>query len=289
MKRSMIAVVSVVMVCFGVCLLAGGALADVATYSDFSANVIRNGSSGTYTTSASKNDTDETFTITAVGGGKVAIGTSAVNDLTVDDFVNFKFSNSVTELTDSQIVYPNFWVTDGSGHYALVAMTYFSGQAQLDRPIYDEMISTGGMGETFFEALGVRVYGTDTSTLEWLYPGCVRMAKFGSWDSALWKSGDTETNNPVLISDIGGLNFGSPFTSDTVPGISSNPDWTYAGTGDPQMTDTWYLMCGDTSGSVENYNYTLGDFELEYVPEPATLSLLALGGAAALVRRKRSK
>jgi len=270
-----------------VVMLAGAGWADTATYPDFSGNVIRDGTSGTYTTSVSTDAVAETFTITAVGGGKVAIGTSAVNGLAVDDFVNFGFTNSVTTLNDSQIVYPNFWVTDDGSHYAFVAMTYFSGQAQLDRPIYDEMISATGMGETFFEALGVRVYGTDTSTLDWLYPGCVRMAKFGSWDSALWKSADTATNDPVLMSDIGSLLFGSPFTTATVPGISGNTDWTYAGTGDPQIPDTWYLMCGDTSGSVENYDYTLSNIELEYVPEPATLGLLALGGGLSLMRRRR--
>ncbi|HUU82944.1 MAG TPA: PEP-CTERM sorting domain-containing protein, partial [Phycisphaerae bacterium] len=74
--------------------------------------------------------------------------------------------------------------------------------------------------------------------------------------------------------------------------ISPNSDWTYAGTGDPQMPDTWYLMCGDTSGSVENYNYTLGDFGLEYapIPEPVTMAGLALGIGCLTryVRRRRA-
>jgi len=272
---------------FGMCCVSAVAANQTATYSDFSANVIRDGAGGGYTTSASSNATAETFTITAVGGGKVAIGTSAVNGHPVSDFRNFKFSNSVTNISDSQIVYPNFWATDGGGNYAFVAMHHLSGQAQLDRPIYDEMTSTGGMGESFFGALGVRVYATDTSSLDWLFPGCVRMAKFGGWDSALWKTSNGTTNDPVLISDIGGLLFGSPFTSATIPGVTGNTDWSYAGTGDPQMPDTFYLMGGDTSGSVENYAYTLGNFGLEYAPEPASMTLLGLGGLGMLWRRRR--
>ena len=264
----------------------GTAQAYVAGYSDFSANVIRDGTSGTYTTSATSNATDETFTITAVGGGKVAIGTSAMNGLKVSDFQNFSFDNSVSGISGGQIVYPNAWITDGGSNYAFLAMHYSVGAAQNDDPVYNAMVSEDGLASVF-DTIGLRVYATG-SDVSWILPGAVKMSKGGSWATALWKSSDTNVYDPVRLSDIGALLFGSPFTSSTIPGVSPNAEWTYAGTGDPQMPDTWYLMCGDTSGSVENYDYTLSNLNLQYVPEPATMALLALGGFGVLIRRSKT-
>jgi hypothetical protein len=271
----------------------GLAQADIiATYSDFTGYKIRTGTSGTSTTGVTSDNGAQTFTVTAVGGGKVAIGTSAMNGLKVSDFVNFKFSNSVPVTAAGQIVYPNFWVTDGTAnHYALVAVEAIDGQTQDDFPVYNQMITTGGMGESYFDNLGVRVYATNAGDLSWLYPGAVRMAKFGGWAQSLWKSANTTSIDPVRVSDLGNLYFGSPFTSATVPGINANPVWSYVGNGDPQIPDTFYLMCGDTSGSVQNFNYTLGNIELRYVPEPCTLVLLGMGGLGLLAcawRRRQS-
>jgi PEP-CTERM motif len=264
---------------------------NIATYSDFTGYKIRSGTSGIYTTGVTSDNATDTFSVTAVGGGKVAIGTSAMNGLKVSDFVNFKFSNSSTVNLAGQIVYPNFWVTDGTAnHYALVAVNAVSGQTQDDFPVYNQMIATGGMDETYFDNLGVRVYATNAGDLNWLFPGAVRTAKFGGWAQSLWKSASATTSDPVRVSDLGNLYFGSPFTSATVPGINANPAWTYVGTGDPQIPDTFYLMCGDTSGSVQNFNYTLGNIELKYVPEPGTLALLGMGGLSLLAcawRRRR--
>jgi hypothetical protein len=270
---------------------AGLAQADViATYPDFNGYKIRNGTSGAYTTGVTSDNGTETFTVTAVGGGKVAIGTSAINGLKVSDFVNFKFSNSATVTAAGQIVYPNFWVTDGNAnHYALVAVHSLSGQTQDDLPVYNQMVASGGMDESYLDNLGVRVYATNAGDLDWLYSGAARMAKFGGWAQSLWKSSSTTTFDPVRVSDLGDLYFGSPFTSATatVPGINANPAWSYVGTGDPQTPDTFYLMCGDTSGSVQNYNYTLGNIELQCVPEPGTLALLLSAGLGLLVYARR--
>jgi hypothetical protein len=266
----------------------------IATYPDFTGYKIRNGTSGAYTTAVASDNGAQTFTVTAVGSGKIAIGTSAMNGLKVSDFVNFKLSNSVNVTAAGQIVYPNFWVTDGNAsHYALIAVNVVNGQYQDDLPVYNQMVASGGMDETYFDNLGVRVYATNAGDLNWLFPGAVRMPKFGSWAQSLWKSSGATTSDPVHVSDLGNLYFGSPFTSATatVPGINANPAWSYVGTGDPQTPDSFYLMCGDTSGSVENKNYTLSNIELQFVPEPGTLALLVTAGLGALatmwIRRRR--
>jgi len=285
MKRSMIAVVGVVLVLLGV--TSSGAFAATAGFSDFSEYVIRNGTSGVYTTSASHDDLAQSFTITAVGGGKVAIGTSAMNGLKVSDWQNFSFTNSVTGISGGEIVYPNAWITDGEGNYAFLAMHYSVGAAQNDDPVYDAMVSSGGIADVF-DVIGLRVYATGPD-VDWIYSGAVKMSKAGSWTTALWKTSDAEVYDPIRLADIGDLLFGSPFTSTTVPGISGNSEYTLAGTGDPQMPHTFYLMAGDTSGSVENYDYTLTNLALTYVPEPATMSLLGLGGLGVLIRRRRRR
>lgn len=45
-------------------------------------------------------------------------------------------------------------------------------------------------------------------------------------------------------------------------------------------------MAGDTSGSVQNYEYIVSSMNLQFVPEPASMSLLALGALAMLKRRR---
>lgn len=268
--------------------IAGNAVAATVTagYSDFTEYVIRAGSSGGYTTSATHDDVAQTFGITAVGGGKVAIATSAMNGLKVSDWRNFSFTNSVTGISGGQNVYPNAWITDGAGHYAFLAMHYSVGATQNDDQVYNAMVSEGGIASVF-DVIGLRAYATGED-VSWIFPGAVKMAKAGSWNTALWKSSNASVYDPVRLSDIGNLFFGSPFTSTTVPGVAAglNPEYALTGTGDPQMPATFFLMAGDTSGSVQNYNYTLSDLNLTYVPEPASLSLLALGGLAVLRRRK---
>jgi hypothetical protein len=296
MSRSLTALLSVIVMLAS----AGFAQATIATYDDFTGYLIRTGTSST--SAVTRNNTAETFSITAVDNGKVAIGTSAINGAKVSDFANLKFTNSATVTSASQIVYPNFWVTDKAGHYALIAVNIATKVGAIvtqdDVPVYGAMTSAGGMVASYFEDLAIRAYATNASDLNWLYSGAKRVKKFSGWDQSLWKSADTSVFDPVRISDLGNLYFGSPFTTTTVPGVAGNSQWTYVGTGDPQTPNSLYLMCGDTSGSVQNYNYTLGDIALEWgssnetndtTPEPASLAVWSLLAMAGIGLRRRTR
>ena len=301
MSRSVVVLFS----CLAMLATAQFAQAGLATYDDFNAYVIRPGTNGSYTTGVTWNDAAQTFNVTAVGGGKVVLATSAINGVKVSDFLNLKFSNSATPTNDTRMVYMSFWVTDGDpNHYALISVGRFNGIHVDDFAQYPAMTSAGGMDATFFQGLSVRAYGTDLSNLDWLYPGAQSgtRAPASGWQESLWKPAAPGVNNPVLISDLNSnLVFGSPFTTTTLPSLNkTNPEWLAAKSGDPQMPESFYLMCGDTSGGVQNFDYTLGNIELQWasataVPEPSSLALCgvsALGmvglGLSRRVRRQRT-
>ena len=112
-----------------------------------------------------------------MGGGKVAIATSATNGLQISALSNFSITCSAGTVGETHIVYPNFWVTDNKGDYALIALDVVSGLGQDDTPVYNTMASPGGMSKSYFDSLAIRVYDANTANLNWLYPVAVAMVK----------------------------------------------------------------------------------------------------------------
>lgn len=242
-----------------------------AGFEDSTAYLIREGGTSSIFTDYEA----ETFTLTANNGGKAVIAIDAMLGSQVGALRNLYFSSEGP--TDTGFPYFNFWVTDGNGNYAFVAinMLYPSGGGD-DLPVYFQMTSPGGMDRQYFQSLQVRVYGTNTGDLSWIYPDAVQQSKFGSWAQALWKSNDSQLIDPVTVSDIAHLQIISPFIENQhVPGIPNPPEWPYAGTGEPQLAEGLYIVAGDTSAS-NTGSFVIGDLYLEY-DEAATTQ--ASGGA----------
>ncbi len=230
-----------------------------AGFDDTSANIIRTGG----TTSLSTDLENETYTVEANGGGKVAIGFEGISGSQVGSLSGLKFSSVGS--TSEGFPYVNFWVTDGT-NYAFVALNeVYSNGGMQDGPVYEQAVSEPGIDRNYFQSLQIRLYGTNTSDIDWVYDGATRN-KFnaGSWGE-LWKSSDTGVVDPVTVADIAHLTFASPFTSENanIPSVSSPAAWTYAGTGDPQQPEAFYVVVGDTTAS-NTGDFIIGDLELNY-------------------------
>lgn len=238
-----------------------------AGFENAEAFVIREGG----TTSVSTNEVEESFSLTANSGGKAVIAIDAMSGSQVGALRNLSFSSEGP--TDTGFPYFNFWVSDGDGNYAFVAInTLNSSGGGDDKPVYDQQVSSGGMDRQYFQSLQIRVYGTDTGDFSWMAPDVVQQSKHGSWTQALWKSNDAQSIDPVTVADIAHLQILSPFTgNEHLPSISSPDEWTFAGTGEPQLAQGLYLVTGDTTAS-NTGSFVINDLSLEYDAAAGTQS-----------------
>jgi hypothetical protein len=253
--------------CISAMLLTGLAslIGATAGFQDSEAFVIREGG----TTAVSTNYVEESFSLTANSGGKAVIAIDAMSGSQVGALRNLSFASEGS--TDQGFPYFNFWVSDGGGNYAFVAINALNaGGGGEDMPVYHQQVAPGGMDRQSFQSLQVRVYGTNAADLSWIAPDVVQGSKFGSWTQALWKSNDAQSIDPITVGDIAHLQILSPFAgNEHLPSIGNPPEWTFAGTGEPQLGQGLYLVTGDTSAS-NTGSFVISDLSLEYDAAAAT-------------------
>lgn len=121
--------------------------------------------------------------------------------------------------------------------------------------------------------------GTDNGTYDDIF-GFARMALFNDWVSSIVNTpGDADSDFDVDLADLGALA--------TNYGIGTGGHWHLGDfdlDGDVDLNDLGTLATNYGAGQTQAF----ADFQmLTSVPEPASLSLLALGAAA--IQRRRSR
>jgi hypothetical protein len=196
----------------------------------------------------------------------------------------------------------NFFITDGAGHYGIWSATsgaaLYSDVATGEADWTRRTLDCTGLADTasvaIYEHNGFSdQYGDPYTPIAWSQIKNYTVAGFydyqrtpeggfEAWNETLWTeitnvadAGDTTLNEYGIT-----LNWG-----DTVGGTS--------GDGFGEIGDDANRAYGQAGRLIRNFDITVGStahdmsFAAGVVPEPATMSLLALGGLAVLKRRRR--
>lgn len=191
-------------------------------------------------------------------GDKAAYGT--------DDF-DGQLLSSITKVSYTRLdagtknPYLNFWVTDGTGNFAVIAPNTLNAEKTA-------IISSDFNGLNLAD-LGVAIYETNLSDLNWIATG------------ARQKAGSqmlVDANDKALTMDDLG------FLKILDPGVYPNPP---VGAGAAKNHGGLAIIFGDLQGNYTNPVPYQIDNVIVTVPEPASLALLALGGVAAAMRRRK--
>lgn len=231
------------------------ASADSVAWTPF---VIRNSSTGNIAPTIVEDADGNGVTATiALEGQKAGYGTAAYDGVKVSALKNVTYTRR--DSGDKE-VYVNIWVTDGT-NYAVITPRVVTPNTG-DYTVVD----VNGMD---LQTLGLGVYETNTSSLDWLFNGAQRR------ETSLLKA----DGSVVTLADIGHLTIDDP-------GVY--PD-TYIGTGAPKANLGFNLIFGDT----ENHHtqglvpFSVDNVQVALVPLPAAAwaGMMLLGGLG--LRRAR--
>lgn len=213
--------------------------------------------------------------VIAEGGQKAAWGTSELDGSTLGSVSLFQITrhDDTTRFAANSGPaagpYLNIWVTDGLGNYAVLAN-------EPTNPSYTPF-RTVGIDGGFTYSFSLADIGAE--------PVQVYETANGGYGSTTTWVHDLVGNHALTFNDVASLVIGAPTVTELETG------WVGLSSGAPRELGTnlayginWVF--GDTlTGYVSGHDgYIVSDPQV--VPEPASLSLLALGGLA-LIRRRR--
>jgi len=239
----------------------------------FDAFVIREGAGGPPTIQTNDDYVPgATEFIISEGGMKAALGSNDINGITIGDITQLL----ITRYDDTSRFSPgsgpavapyfNIWVTDGNGHYAVIAN-------EPSNPAFQPLFVSNPDGSKTYNLSYTDL--ADKSAKVYETPG--------------WNSNSSWVHNlcgddPLTFADVASLQIAPPpasYIQDPANGVGS-------GAPDVLGTDVAYgfnWVFGDTLSSYVSGAEGYVVSGAAAVPEPATMSLLALGGLA-LIRRK---
>lgn len=198
--------------------------------------------------------------VTNAGGMKAAWGTNNINGYKMNQITELTIDRLNPEAPQINAPYFNIWITDGAGHFAVIA----------NEPSNPEWAGDSEWNITSWNMLSsktAKIY--ENSDLSWLPAKTHTIAGFSGLQ---W-----------IFEDFAGFTIQAP----TAAQLTAS--WTGLGTGAPRELGTnvaygFNWMFGDTLANYVSDGYVVANPTA--VPEPATMALLGLG---ALLCRKFRK
>ncbi len=186
-------------------------------------------------------------------GEKAGYGTAFFDGMTLGDIPSVSYTRRDS---NPSTPYINIWITDGTNAAVIAPHVLSAGGGLL----------TPNINGADFQSLGIAIYETDYTDLDWIQAGAQRSSQ-----QLVDSSGD-----PLLIKDISNIGIGDPGI-----GNYSND----VGSGAPKNGTGFNIIFGDSQNNFAQIApYSIDNVQ---VPEPAGVLLIGMVAGPALLRRRR--